>query len=52
MGADGVDPDRGRTVALLAGGMILPGNRVELGLNDESTLMVLEWSANLIAPLL
>ena len=42
VGADGVpvgvtEPDFAATVALLAGGVILPGNRVELALNGDGT---------------
>ena len=42
VGADGVpvgvtEPDFAATVALLAGGVILPGNKVELALNGDGT---------------
>ena len=42
VGADGVpvgvsEPDFAATVALLAGGVMLPGNRVELALNGDGT---------------
>ena len=48
VGADGVpvgvtEPDFAATVALLAGGVILPGNRVELALNGDGTYELL-WA--------